>query len=201
MQAVAGPPCIRAPQVKKASLGPRSGLQVGTQGVLPTGAKHSADRPKLASSLLQSKHDGTAMWRLPGRSLGVWEPSLSTGPQGPLPLPTDLPASASQAEVTLSPQAAGDAIFLGGRKGRPRELVFSPLSSSQCVTPQTPDLRACSQGLNSRVRARCLPALCKACKHIVRSAQSCPWDRGLSMGNQAAGVRLRGPVAMPVSPG
>ena len=182
MQAVAGLPCVRAPQGKKASLGPRTGLQVGTQAVLPAGAKHSADRPKLTSSFLQSKRDGTAMWRLPGRSLGVWEPSLSTAPQGPLPLPTDLPASASQAGVTLSRQAAGDTIFLGGRKGSPRELVFSPLSSSQCVAPQTPDLWACSQGLNSRVRARCLPALCEACTHIVRSAQSCPWDRGLSHG-------------------
>ena len=72
--------------MKKASLGPRSGLQVGTQGVLPAGAKHSADRPMLENSLLQSKHDGTAMWRLPGRSLGVWEPSLGAGPQGPMTL-------------------------------------------------------------------------------------------------------------------
>ena len=146
---------------------------------MPTGAKHSTDKPKLASSLLQSKRDRTAVWRLPGRSLGVWEPSLSTESQAPLPLQNDLPASASQAGLTLSPQVAGDTIFLGGRKGSPRELVFSPLSSSQCVAPQTPDLQACSQGLNSRVRAGCLPALCGACKHIIRSAQSCPWGMRL----------------------
>ena len=71
---------------KKALLGPRSRLQVGAQGVLPTGAEHSADRPRLESSLLQSKRDGRAVWRLAGRSLGVWESSLGAGPQGPMPL-------------------------------------------------------------------------------------------------------------------
>ena len=40
---------------------PRPGLQVGAQGVLPAGAKHGADRPRLASSLPQSKREGTAV--------------------------------------------------------------------------------------------------------------------------------------------
>ena len=51
--------------------------------------------------------------------------------------------------------------------------------TSQCVASQTPDLQACSQGLNSGVRAGCLPALCEPCKHILRSAWSCPWGRRL----------------------
>ena len=80
---------------------PRPVLQVGAQGVLPAGAEHGADRPRLASSLPQSKSEGTAVWRLPGRSLGVWEPSLGAGPQGPSPLQNDLPASTSQLGVTL----------------------------------------------------------------------------------------------------
>ena len=46
-------------------------------------------------ALLQSKRDGRAVWRLAGRSLGVWEPSLGSGPQGPMPLQNDLPARAS----------------------------------------------------------------------------------------------------------
>ena len=75
---------------------PRSRLQVGARSVLPAVDERGADRPRLASSLLQSKRDGTAMWGLPGRPLGVWEPSPGVVPQGPLPLPTDLPASASQ---------------------------------------------------------------------------------------------------------
>ena len=80
---------------------PRPGLQVGAQGVLPGGAEHGAEKPRLASSLPQSKCEGTALWRLPGCSLGVWEPSLGAGPQGPLALQNDLPASASQLAVTL----------------------------------------------------------------------------------------------------
>ena len=43
----------------------RPRIQVGAQGVLPTGSEHGADRLRLTSSLLQSKHDGTAEWRLP----------------------------------------------------------------------------------------------------------------------------------------
>ena len=85
-----------------------------------------ADRHRLTSFLLQRKRDGTAVWRLPWLSLGVWEPSLGAGPQGSLPLKNDLPASTSQPCVTLSPQAAGDTIFLGGRKVSPRS-VFSGL--------------------------------------------------------------------------
>ena len=88
-----------------------------------------------------------------------WEcgsPPQARVPQGPLPLLTDLPASASQPRVTLSLQAAGNTIVLGSRKGSPREWVFRTLSHIQCVDHQTPGLRACSQGLKSRVR----PSVC-----------------------------------------
>ena len=61
----------------------------------------------------------------------MWEPSLGAGPQGPLPLKNDLPASISQLCVTISPPEAGDAIFLGGRKGSHRECVFRSLSHSR----------------------------------------------------------------------
>ena len=82
MQAVAGPPLVRAPQAKNASSTPRPSFQVGAQGVLPTRAEHGADMPRLASSLLQSKRDGKALWKLPGRSLGVWKPFLPRGHKG-----------------------------------------------------------------------------------------------------------------------
>ena len=58
--------------------------------------------------------------------------------------------------MTLSPQAAGNTIVLGGRKGSPREWVLWPLSHIQCVDHQMPGLRACSQGLKSQVR----PGVC-----------------------------------------
>ena len=174
-----GRPPLGFPGKKMPVLALRPRIQVGAQGVLPTGSEHGADRLRLTSSLLQSKHDGTAEWRLPWHLLGVWEPSLGAEPQGPLPLKNDLPASTSQLGVTLSPQVSGNAFILGGRKGSPREWVFRPLSRSECVALQTPDLQACSQGLNSGDRAKCLPALCKPCKHIARSARSCPWGRRL----------------------
>ena len=177
---VAGPPRVRASLVKNASWAPRPGLLVVDQGVLPAGAELGIDRPRLASSLLQRKHEGTAVWRLPLCSLGVWEPSLGMGPQGPFSLQNDLPASTSQPGLTVSPQAAGDAISLGGRRAAP-ESGFPGLchAASQCVAPQTPDLWAISQGLNSQVRAGCLPALCEPCKHIPRSEKSCQWGRRL----------------------
>ncbi|CAN0563642.1 unnamed protein product, partial [Rangifer tarandus platyrhynchus] len=53
LQAVAGPPCIRAPLAKKSQFAPQ--VQAGAQGVLPAEAEHSADQPRLESSLLQSK--------------------------------------------------------------------------------------------------------------------------------------------------
>ena len=46
-------------------LTPRPRLQLGAQGVLPTVSEHSAERPRLVSSLLQSKRDRTSLWRLP----------------------------------------------------------------------------------------------------------------------------------------
>ena len=110
----------RASPVKNASWAPRPGLLVVDQGVLPAGAEQGIDRrPRLASSLLQRKREGTAVWRLPLCSLGVWEPSLGMGPQGPFSLQNDLPASTSQPGLTISPQAAGDAIFLKGRRAAP----------------------------------------------------------------------------------
>ena len=105
--------------------------------------------------------------------------SLGAGPQQPLSLKNDLPASASQPGVILSLQVAGDAIFLGGRKGSPREWIFRPLSHSKCLAPQTPDFQAWSEGLNSQVRALCPPALSELCKHIPRSVWSYPWERRL----------------------
>ena len=96
-----GHPALGLSRRKMPVWAPRPGLQAGAQGVLPAGAKHGADRPRLGSSLPQSKREGTAVWRLPGRSLGVWDPSLGTGPQGPSPLQNDLPASTSQPGVTL----------------------------------------------------------------------------------------------------
>ena len=74
----------------------RPGLQVGAQGVLPAGAQHGADRPRLVSALLQCEHDGTAMWTLPGHSLVLWEPSLFPGPQGPFPPKNELKSRACQ---------------------------------------------------------------------------------------------------------
>ena len=168
-----GHPASGLPGRKMPIGAPRPGLQVGAQCVLPAVAKHGADRPRLTRSLQQSKHDGTAMWRLPGHSLGVWEPSPGTVPQGPLPLPTNLPASISKPGVTLSPQATGNTVVLGGRKGSPREWVFRPLSHIQCLNHQMPGLQACSQGLKSQVR----PGVClhsASLANIPRSAQSCP---------------------------
>ena len=60
--------------------------------------------------------------------------SLGAGPQQPLSLKNDLPASASQPGVILSLQVAGDAIFLGGRKGSP-ESGFSGLYHTASVWP------------------------------------------------------------------
>ena len=93
-----GHPALGFPGQKMPIGAPRSRLQVGARSVLPAVDERGADRPRLSSSLLQSKRDGTAMWGLPGCSLGVWEPSPGAVPQGPLPLPlpTDLPASTSQ---------------------------------------------------------------------------------------------------------
>ena len=60
--------------------------------------------------------------------------SLGAGPQQLLSLKNDLPASASQPGVILSLQMAGDAIFLGGRKGSP-ESGFSGLYHTASVWP------------------------------------------------------------------
>ena len=60
-----GRPALGFPGKKMPVLALRPRIQVGAQGVLPTGSEHGADRLRLTSSLLQSKHDGTAEWRLP----------------------------------------------------------------------------------------------------------------------------------------
>ena len=116
---------------------PRPRLEVGAQGVLPAVAKQSADMARLKRSLWQSKPDRKPVWKLPVCSLRVWEPSLGPGTQWPFPQQIDLPASASQPGMTLSLQATGDAIVLGGRKGRPRQWVFRPLVQPVCGSSDT----------------------------------------------------------------
>ena len=71
--------------------------------------------------------------KLCGGSLGVWEPSLGSGTQWPLPLQNDLPASTSQPGVTVSLQMAGDTIFLGGRRAAP-ESGFPGLCRAASVS-------------------------------------------------------------------
>ena len=193
MQAVVGPPCIRALLAKKASLGPRSRLQVGAQGVLPAGAEHSTDWPRLESSLLYSKHDGRAVWRLAGCSLGVWEPSLGAGTQWPLPLQNDLPARASQPGVTISPQTAGDAIFLGGRRAAP-ESGFPGLCRAASVSL----LRYQTSG--PAPRALIPESGPCVCLHSASLANTFLGQSNLPMGKEAAGMRLRGPGAMTGTP-
>ena len=126
---------------------------------VPIGSKNVPDRPRRIRSLLQRKRDGTDVWMSLWVSLWVWDPSsLGTRAQGLLPLTNDLQASAFQPCVTLSPQAAREAIFLGARKGSPREcfqasileqvfhfsdvrppgLIQGPkLQSQSCVSPCT----------------------------------------------------------------
>ena len=91
-----GHPALGLPRRKMQFGNSRPGLQVGAQGVLRAGAKHGADRPRLVSSLLQCKHDGTAVWRLPGHSLVLWEPSLVPGPQGSFPPKNELKSRSCQ---------------------------------------------------------------------------------------------------------
>lgn len=61
-QAVARLYCVRAPKMQM--LAPTTGIQVGSQDDFPAGSKNVPDRPGLTSSLLQRKHDRTAVWRL-----------------------------------------------------------------------------------------------------------------------------------------
>ena len=84
--------------------------------------------------------------------------SLGAGPQQLLSLKNDLPASASQPGVILSLQMAGDAIFLGGRKGSP-ESGFSGLYHTASVWP----LRRQTSG--SAPRASNLESGSDACLH------------------------------------
>ena len=86
--------------------------------------------------------------------------SLCSGPQQPLSLKNDLPASASQPGVKLSLQVAEDAIFLGGRKGSP-ESGFSGLYPTASVWP----LRRQTSG--PAPRASNLESESDACLHNV----------------------------------
>ena len=97
-----GHPALGLPGRKMQFGASRRRLQVGAQGVLPAGAQHGADRPRLVSSLLQCEHDGTAVWRLPGHSQVLWEPSLVPGPQGPFPPKNELKSRACQLGGCLS---------------------------------------------------------------------------------------------------
>ena len=139
--------------------------------------------------------DGTAVWRLAGCSLGVWEPSLSVGPQGPMTLQNDLPASTSQLGVTLNPQAAGNAIFLGGRKGSPRELVFRPLPCNQCVAPQMPDLQTCSRASIPESE----PGVCLQSASLSNTflGQHGPAHREWGCGSTSEGARCHAGVTWP----
>ena len=49
---------------KMRNLAPRPNIHMGAQGVSPAGSENIPDRPRLTSSLLQRKHDGTAIWTL-----------------------------------------------------------------------------------------------------------------------------------------
>ena len=102
------------------------------QGVFPAGSKNVPDTPRLVSSLLHRKHEGTEVWRLLSWSLGVWEPSLSAETQKPMPLKNDLQAGTFQPYVSLSMQEDGKDIFLGGRKSIQRDCVFRLLTGSKC---------------------------------------------------------------------
>ena len=143
---------------------PRPRLKVGAQGVLSAVAKQSANMARLKRSLWQSKPDRKPVWKLPVCSLVVWEPSLGPRTQGPFLQQNDLPASASQPGMTLSPQATGDAIILGGRKGRPTEWVFRPLVQPLCGSSDTrpqgllPGTQFLSQGQVSACTLQALQA-------------------------------------------
>ena len=123
----------------------------------------------------------------------MWELYLGTGPQGPLPLNHDLQASTFQLCDT---QHAGDwESYLPWRKERHTQRVcFQACICSKCFTSQTSDLQACSEGLNSRVRA------VSPC--TFRALQTYSWVRVvLPMRKKAAGVCLRHLGAMLGSPG
>ena len=124
------------------------------------------------------------LWPLDAKSSLIWKllwfacECGSTGPQGPLPLNHDLQASSFQLCDT---QHAGDwESCLPWRKERhPQRVSFQASICSKCFASQTSDLQACSKGLNSRVRAVCLPVHSKPCKHIPGSEWCCQWGRRL----------------------
>ena len=87
--------------------------------------------------------------------------------------------------MTLSLQAAGNTIILGGRKGSPREWVFRPLSHIQCVDHQMPGLQACSQDLKSQVR----PGVCL---HSVTLANTFLGQHGPAHGEGSSGSASEG---------
>ena len=54
-------------------------------------------------------------------------------------------------------------------KASTKSVFFELLSCNNCFTSKTWNLQACSEELNSRVRAMCLPALSEPYKHIPRA--------------------------------
>ena len=132
MQAVAGPPCIRAPLAKKKPVwGPGPGSRWAPRVFCPQ--ELSTVQISLGSRALSCRANVT---KQPcGGWLDIpWEcgsPPWARGPRGQCHCKMTSQSGLLSQGVTLSPQAAGDVIFLGGRKGNPRELVFRPLSRSQ----------------------------------------------------------------------
>ena len=120
-------------------------------------------------------------------SLWVWDPILWAGPQGTLPLKTDLQASTFKQCVTLSTQEAGKAIFLRGREGIHRECVFRPLSCSNSFTSQRSYIQACPESLNSRVRVVCLRALSKPANTFLGHSSTAHEEIGYRSVSERAG--------------
>ena len=128
---------------------------------------------------LPGSRDGIDIWMLICLSLLVWGSSLWSHLQGIFRLKNDLQACALKQRVTHSTQNPAEALFLWGREDISRELIFSPLSSRNCLASESLDLKACPEDLTSRVRAVCLPALSNPCKHNSRPYHDCPWGSRL----------------------
>ena len=116
----------------------------------------------------------------------MWEPSLGTGPQGPLPLKNDLQTSSFKQCVTLCIQEAGKAIFLQGRKGIQR-VFFRPLSCSNSFTSQRSYIQACPESLNSRVRVVCLRALSNPANTFLGHSSTAQEEIGYRSVSERAG--------------
>ena len=146
---------------------------------IPAGSKNFQDRPRLTGISATEKMSWNTIWLLLCISLWVCSPSQQSQPQGKWLLKNELQASVLKQRMTLITQNAGKAIFLRERKGINKEYVFSPLSNKNCLTSKTWELQACPDYLTYRVRAVCLPALSKHCKHIPRLYCDYPWGSRL----------------------